>query len=40
MRVGTTRTAWVNFKEICGMMKRSGEHVQSFFLNELGTTGA
>ena len=28
MRVGTTRTAWVNFKEICTMMKRSTEHVQ------------
>ena len=39
MRVGTTRTAWVNFKEICNMMKRTPDHVQSFFLNELGTTG-
>ena len=39
MRVGTTRTAWVNFKEICVTMKRSTEHVMLFFLNELGTTG-
>ena len=27
MRVGTTRTAWVNFKEICVMMKRTTDHV-------------
>jgi translation initiation factor 2 subunit 2 len=40
MRVGSTRTAWVNFKESCVSMKRSLEHVQSFFLAELGTTGS
>jgi translation initiation factor 2 subunit 2 len=40
MKVGTTRIAWENFKEICAGMKRSIEHVQSFFLAELGTTGS
>ncbi len=39
-RVGTTRTAWTNFNEICVGMKRSPEHVLSFFLAELGTTGS
>ena len=39
-RVGTTRTAWTNFKEICLGMKRSPDHVLSFFLAELGTTGS
>lgn len=39
-RVGTTRSVWVNFKESCASMKRSMEHVQSFFLAELGTTGS
>merc|ERR1719276_226555 len=27
MRVGTTRTAWVNFVEICTMMKRQPDHL-------------
>ncbi len=39
-RVGTTRTAWTNFKEICLGMKRTPDHVLSFFLAELGTTGS
>ncbi len=39
-RVGTTRTAWTNFKEICTGMKRAPDHVLSFFLAELGTTGS
>jgi len=40
MRVGTTRTAWVNFADNCAVLKREKEHVQSFFLAELGTTGS
>lgn len=39
-RVGSTRVAWTNFKEIAAKVKRSQEHLQSFFLAELGTTGA
>ena len=39
-RVGTTRTAWTNFNEICVGMKRNPDHVLSFFLAELGTTGS
>ena len=27
MRVGTTRSAWVNFRDCCAMMKRAQEHV-------------
>ena len=40
MRVGSTRSAWVNFRACCAMMKRAQEHVMSFFLAELGTTGS
>lgn len=40
MRVGTTRSAWVNFRDCCAMMKRAQEHVMQFFLAELGTTGS
>jgi len=39
-RVGTTRTAWTNFKDICAGLKRAPDHILSFFLAELGTTGA
>jgi translation initiation factor 2 subunit 2 len=38
-RVGTTRTAWTNFKEICDGLNRAPDHVLSYFLSELGTTG-
>ena len=38
-RVGTTRTAWTNYKEICAGLKRDPDHVFSYFLSELGTTG-
>ena len=34
------RTGWVNFVEICKMMKRLPEHVLQFFLTELGSEGA
>lgn len=40
MRVGTSKILWVNFPEICKMMKRDPEHVFRFFLAELGTTGS
>ena len=40
MRVGTKKTLWVNFQEICAMMSRSAEHVFQFFMAELGTEGS
>ena len=39
VRVGTKKTGIVNFKEICEAMNRPLEHVLSFVLAELGTTG-
>eukprot|EP00924_Labyrinthula_sp_SR-Ha-C_P003082 snap_masked-scaffold_50-processed-gene-1.43-mRNA-1 protein AED:0.04 eAED:0.04 QI:0/-1/0/1/-1/1/1/0/218 len=39
-RVGTSKILWSNFPEICKMMKREPEHVQRFFLAELGSTGS
>jgi len=39
-RVGTKKTLWVNFQEICTMMQRSPEHVFQFFMAELGTEGS
>jgi translation initiation factor 2 subunit 2 len=39
-RVGSTRTAWTNFKRICELMYRNSDHVLQFFLVELDTTGA
>jgi len=40
MRVGTKKTLWVNYQEICKMMRRSTEHVFQFFMAELGTEGS
>jgi len=40
LRVGTKKTLWVNFQEICTMMQRSPEHVFQFFMAELGTEGS
>merc|ERR1719407_282543 len=40
MRVGTKKTLWVNFQEICKMMHRNPEHVFQFFMAELGTEGS
>ena len=40
MRVGTKKTLWVNFQEICNMMHRNPEHVFQFFMAELGTEGS
>jgi translation initiation factor 2 subunit 2 len=38
--VGTKKTLWVNFQEICKMMRRSAEHVFQFMMAELGTEGS
>ncbi len=40
MRVGTKKTLWVNFQEICTMMNRQPEHVFQFMMAELGTEGS
>jgi len=39
-REGTKKTIWVNFPEICKIMNRPPEHVLSFLLAEVGTTGS
>ncbi len=39
-RLGTTRSSWENFTICCKSMSRGTDHVQSFFLAELDTTGA
>jgi translation initiation factor 2 subunit 2 len=38
--MGSKKTLWVNFQEICTMMQRSPEHVFQFFMAELGTEGS
>eukprot|EP00440_Ansanella_granifera_P043935 gb/GFBE01047610.1/.p1 GENE.gb/GFBE01047610.1/~~gb/GFBE01047610.1/.p1 ORF type:complete len:223 (+),score=70.77 gb/GFBE01047610.1/:1-669(+) len=40
VRVGSKKVAWVNFSEICEMMKRPVEHVLQFVLAEFGTEGS
>eukprot|EP01038_Epipyxis_sp_PR26KG_P010555 gene10555-14181_t len=40
MRVGTKKTLWVNFQEICTIMRRSADHVFQFMMAELGTEGS
>lgn len=40
MRVGTKKTLWVNFQEICTMMRRNSDHVFQFMMAELGTEGS
>eukprot|EP01039_Chlorochromonas_danica_P007863 gene7863-8675_t len=40
MRVGTKKTLWVNFQEICAMMRRNSDHVFQFMMAELGTEGS
>lgn len=39
-RVGTKKTLWVNFQEICTMMQRPPDHVNQYFMAELGTEGS
>ena len=40
VRVGTRKTMWTNFAQICALMHRQPEHVMSFLLAELGTDGS
>lgn len=39
-RVGTKKTSFVNFTEICQTLKRQPKHVLAFILAELGTSGS
>lgn len=38
--LGSKKTLWINFQEICTMMQRSPDHVYAFFMAELGTEGS
>merc|ERR1712087_952801 len=38
-RLGSKKTTWINFKDICEVMKRTPEHVSSFVYAELGCDG-
>uniref|UniRef100_A0A7S1FNS5 Translation initiation factor IF2/IF5 domain-containing protein n=1 Tax=Corethron hystrix TaxID=216773 RepID=A0A7S1FNS5_9STRA len=38
-KLGTKKSLWVNFQEVCTMLRRSPEHVFAFFMAELGTEG-
>jgi len=40
MRIGTKKTLWANFQDICKSMRRNPEHVFQFFMAELGTEGS
>jgi len=40
LRVGTKKTSFANFLEICKMLHRQPQHLQSFLLAELGTSGS
>merc|ERR1712039_292345 len=40
VRVGSKKGSWVNFQEICEMMKRPPEHLTQFVLAEFGTEGS
>jgi len=40
IRVSTKKTLWINFQEICKIMKRNEDHVQEFIMAELGLTGS
>jgi len=39
VRVGTKRTSFVNFTEICKILHRQSKHLLAFLLAELGTSG-
>eukprot|EP01113_Clastostelium_recurvatum_P000604 TRINITY_DN1027_c0_g1_i1.p1 TRINITY_DN1027_c0_g1~~TRINITY_DN1027_c0_g1_i1.p1 ORF type:complete len:297 (+),score=95.71 TRINITY_DN1027_c0_g1_i1:75-893(+) len=39
-RVGTKQTVWINFAEICSIMRRKPDHVLNYVLAELGTNGS
>lgn len=40
MRMGTKKTVWVNFQDICNTMRRNSDHVFQFMMAELGTEGS
>ncbi|XP_064641474.1 eukaryotic translation initiation factor 2 subunit 2-like [Lineus longissimus] len=40
MRVGTKKTSFANFTEICKMLHRQPKHLLAFLLAELGTSGS
>jgi translation initiation factor 2 subunit 2 len=39
-RIGTRKTMWSNFDQICKTMHRNPDHVMTFVLAELGTEGS
>jgi translation initiation factor 2 subunit 2 len=39
-RIGTKKTCFVNFGEICTLMRRTQKHVLAFMMSELGTTAS
>jgi translation initiation factor 2 subunit 2 len=39
-RLGTKKTCWTNFSEYETSLNRTTDHMQSFVLSELGTTGS
>lgn len=39
-RIGSKKTAFLNFVDICKMLKRTPKHLLSFLLAELGTSGS
>jgi len=39
-REGTKKTVWINFAEICSIMRRKPDHVLNYVLAELGTNGS
>jgi len=40
VRDGTKKSVWVNFAEICTILKRKPDHVLNYVLAELGTNGS
>ncbi|GAB1601924.1 eukaryotic translation initiation factor 2 subunit 2-like [Argonauta hians] len=40
LRVGTKKTSFANFSEICRLLHREAKHVLAFLLAELGTSGS
>lgn len=39
-RLGTTKTAWINFIDIAEMLCRPPDHIYKYFFNELATDGS
>lgn len=40
IRVGTKKSSFINFLDICKMLHRNPQHLQAFLLVELGTSGS